>query len=129
MSQNLVFNFYDSSKNKFSSGDLHSQLNIKSPYFLILVESDKKRDVLEKSQMKILEALDSEELNLFVISSSTMEENKNGYHTSIKTAQNLKGKQSGFRVRILSESGKILLSSATPLSTEKIKEVLKNKKL
>jgi len=129
MSQNLEFNFYDSSKNKFNSAGLHSQLNIKSPYFLILVESDKKRDFLEKSQMKILEALDSEEVNLFIISSSTIEENINGYHTSIKTAQSLKGEQSGFRVRILSEYGKILLSSATPLSTEKIKEVLKNKKL
>ena len=134
----LDFEFLDASGKTFKTTKLLTQLEQRDNYRyenmnVLLIETPSLNDQNYLKQEKILDSMDHggwEQLSLMQVTSCWTEEYKHGYHTSMKTAESLAGKNKMFRVTLIDEDGKVYFRNNNPISLEMlIKVITENKRI
>jgi hypothetical protein len=125
--QTLDFKFYDSNGREFSSAAFKKEIITKGGIDfhggIILLETPSLDDTLYKEQDQILNLLDAESLRLIYIKACPTEEYKEGYHTTIETANTLINPGKRFRIRLLDNNAGVIFESFKVISKEIIIQV------
>jgi len=126
-SQILDFRFYDANGRVYNSTTFNKEIisrdNIGLDECIILLETTSLYDSLYFQQNQILDLLDAESLQLIYITACLAEEYKDGYHTTIKTANNLIKPGTRFRIRLLDNNAGVVFESYEVISKEIITQV------
>ena len=90
-SQYTYFKFYSNKGNEYTTSTLNKQFekeyHSKFQERIILIETASLKDTLYSNQYKILDLMDSENLQLIYVIACLTEENRNGYYTTIEDAK------------------------------------------
>jgi hypothetical protein len=128
-SEFLDIKFYDSSQQEFHSLSLKTEIDIlykfdSKPYILLYITRSQ-NNPLYKQQLKHLNDIDAEQLQLLFVESNAENINEDMYHTDKNTALNLLEKEKDFKVMLLDGKGKILFVSTKAITEKEIKQVLR----
>lgn len=117
------FDFYDAAGDVYNSGSLENDFfkyfsrSYRPNMVLILTPSIDDSNYKEQVE-KLYKVKNLEERSIIFITASLDEKYASGYHTDIATTLSLfSNKPRGFRVILLSDSGKFLSESSQPLSS------------
>ena len=127
-SEFLDIKFYDSSEKEFHSLNLKMEIDVLYKYnsepFLLLYVTNSIENTEYKNQLKYLDDIDAEQLQLLFVDSNAENINEDIYHTDKNTALNLLGTDKNFNVILLDGKGKVLFKSSTAITEQDIKKVL-----
>jgi hypothetical protein len=125
--QTLDFKFYDSNGREFSTATLNKEIisrdNIGLFKGIVLLETPSLNNSIYFQQNQILNILDAESLQLIYITACLAEEYKDGYHTTVETANTLIKPGTGFRIRLLDNNAGVIFESEEVISKEIITRV------
>ena len=127
-SEFLDIKFYDSSEKEFHSLNLKMEIDILQKYdsipFLLLYVTNSQEIFEYKNQIKNLNDIDAEQLQLLFVDSNSENIFQAGYHTDKNTALMLLSEEENFKVFLLDGNGKILFKSNKAITEKDIKNVL-----
>jgi hypothetical protein len=125
--QTLDFKFYDSDGREFSTATFNKEIisrdNIGLFKGIVLLETPSLNNSIYFQQNQILNLLDAESLQLIYITACLAEEYKDGYHTTVETANTLIKPGTGYRIRLLDNNAGVIFESDEVISKEIISQV------
>jgi hypothetical protein len=125
----LDIKFYDSSQQEFHSLSLKTEIDIlykfnSKPYLLLYITRSLSNP-LYKQQLKNLNDIDAEQLQVLYVEPNAENINEDMYHTDKNTALNLLEKENDFKIMLLDGKGKILFVSTKAITEKELEQVLR----
>lgn len=127
----IDFEFYDSMGRKYTVKTLNA--SFKKHYgqsykpYLMLIETPNSNNEEFKKQILVLNSINGEAVNSIFIIANQSKVDTSGYHVMLEMAKKMSNGYDGFRIRILENTGRVILESSHNIKRDRILKIINSR--